>query len=203
FAEVVVLLIDVASPFDAQDLRIADLAEREGRAVVFAINKWDTEEDKSETAKRLREALARLLPQLRGAPLVTLSAQTGKGLDKLHSAIVSAHEVWNRRVPTAKLNQWLAGEVSAHPPPAPGGRRLKLRYMTQVKTRPPSFVAFCSIPEALPKDYQRFLVNGLRRDFDMPGVPIRLMLRGGDNPFEGKSAKRPQKFRKGQGKGGR
>ncbi|MEO1549122.1 MAG: ribosome biogenesis GTPase Der [Pseudomonadota bacterium] len=196
FAEVVVLLIDVASPFDTQDLRIADLAEREGRAVVFAVNKWDTEEDKSETAKRLRENLARLLPQLRGAPLVTLSAQTGRGLDKLHAAVLSAHGVWNRRVPTAKLNQWLAGEVSAHPPPAPGGRRLKLRYMTQVKTRPPSFVAFCSIPEALPKDYQRFLVNGLRRDFDMPGVPIRLMLRGGDNPFEAKRPKRVQKFRK-------
>ncbi|NNU81878.1 ribosome biogenesis GTPase Der [Halovulum dunhuangense] len=186
FAEVVVLVIDVTSPFDQQDLRIADLAEREGRAVVVAVNKWDLETDKSDKARELREAFGRLLPQLSGAPLVLVSGLTGAGLDKLRAAILSAHDVWNRRITTAKLNQWLAGEVSAHPPPAPSGRRLKLRYMTQAKTRPPSFVVFCSIPDELPTAYRRFLVNGLRRDFDMPGTPIRLFVRGGDNPYEGK-----------------
>ncbi len=186
FAEVVVLMIDVQSPFDQQDLRIADLAEREGRAVVFAVNKWDLEPNKSDKARELREALARLLPQLSGAPLVLVSGLTGAGLDKLNDAILDIYEKWNARIPTAKLNQWLTGEIAAHPPPAPGGRRLKLRYMTQAKTRPPGFVVFCSIPEALPTAYKRFLVNGLRRDFDLPGTPIRLFVRGGDNPYEGK-----------------
>ncbi len=196
FAEVVVLLLDVQIPFEQQDLRLADLAEREGRAVVVAVNKWDLEGDKADKLKELREAFGRLLPQLRGAPMVMVSALTGKGLDRLHQAIVSAHEVWNTRVTTAKLNAWLKGEVQAHPPPAPGGRRLKLRYMTQVKTRPPSFVVFCSIPEALPEAYKRFLVGGLRRDFNMPGVPIRLFIRGGDNPYADKKVTRIQKFRK-------
>ncbi|WP_112323277.1 ribosome biogenesis GTPase Der [Oceanibium sediminis] len=189
FAEVVVITLDVTSPFDQQDLRLADLAEREGRAVVVAVNKWDLETDKSNTARRLREDFARLLPQLSGAPLVLVSGLTGQGLDKLRAAILSAYKVWNARIPTAQLNQWLAGEVAAHPPPAPGGRRIKLRYMTQAKTRPPGFVVFASIPEAVPTAYKRFLVNGLRRDFDLPGTPIRLFLRGGKNPYEGKKVK--------------
>ncbi len=183
FAEVVVVLLDVQIPFESQDLRIADLAEREGRAVVVAVNKWDLEDDKSHKLNELRESFGRLLPQLRGAPMVMVSALTGKGLDRLQAAIVRAHAVWNTRISTARLNRWLMLQTSDHPPPAPSGRRLRLRYMTQVKTRPPTFVLFASIPDALPEDYRRFLVNGLRRDFEMPGTPIRLFVRGGDNPY--------------------
>ena len=186
FAEVVVVLLDVQVPFETQDLRIADLAEREGRAVVVAVNKWDLEEEKPQKLNELREAFGRLLPQLRGAPMVMVSALTGKGLDRLQAAIVKAYAVWNSRISTGRLNRWLAVQIGEHPPPAPGGRRIKLRYMTQVKTRPPTFVVFTSIPEAVPDDYKRFLVNGLRRDFDMPGTPIRLYLRAGDNPYAGR-----------------
>lgn len=190
FAEVVVILLDAEIPFEQQDLRIADLAEREGRAVVVAVNKWDLEENKAQKLNELREAFTRLLPQLRGAPMVMVSAKTGKGIDRLHTAIMSAYEVWNTRISTARLNRWLAVQVESHPPPAPAGRRIKLRYMTQVKTRPPTFVVKCSIPDALPTAYTRYLVNGLRRDFDMPGTPIRLHLRASENPFEHKAKKR-------------
>ncbi|WP_316014178.1 ribosome biogenesis GTPase Der [Roseobacter sp. HKCCA0434] len=196
FAEVVVVVLDTSIPFETQDLRIADLAEREGRAVVFAANKWDAEEHRAEKLKSMREQLDRLLPQLSGAPLVTVSALTGRGLDRLQAAIVSAHDVWNRRVSTGKLNQWLADMVASHPPPAPGGRRIRLRYMTQAKTRPPTFIAFCSLPEDLPTAYKRFLVNGLRRDFDMPGTPIRLELRKRDNPYADRKTHRATKLRK-------
>ncbi|WP_374634367.1 ribosome biogenesis GTPase Der, partial [Paracoccus sp. (in: a-proteobacteria)] len=158
FAEVVVVLLDVGIPFEQQDLRIADFAETEGRAVVVAANKWDLEEDKPEKLKELREAFERLLPQLKGAPLVTVSARTGKGLDRLHNAIIKAHEVWNRRVSTARLNQWLGAMTEAHPPPAPGGRRIRLRYMTQVKTRPPAFVVMATHTDKLPDSYARYLV---------------------------------------------
>jgi GTP-binding protein len=186
FAEVVVVLLDVQAPFESQDLRIADLAEREGRAVVLAVNKWDLEEDRQDKLAELKEAFGRLLPQLRGAPLVTVSALTGRGLDRLQAAIIKAHAVWNTRISTARLNRWLALTIADHPPPAPSGRRVRLRYMTQVKTRPPTFVLFASVPDALPDDYRRFLVNGLRRDFDMPGTPIRILVRGGDNPYAGR-----------------
>ena len=198
FAEVVVVLLDVAIPFEQQDLRIADFAETEGRAVVLAANKWDLEEEKTEKLKELREAFERLLPQLRGAPLVTVSAKTGKGLDRLHAAILKAHEVWNRRVATAKLNQWLGAMTEAHPPPAPGGRRIKLRYMTQVKTRPPAFVVMCNNADKLPESYSRYLVNGLRADFDMPGTPIRLTFRdqGDKNPFKDRKFHTPSRLRK-------
>jgi GTP-binding protein len=198
FAEVVVVLLDAAIPFESQDLRIADLAAREGRAVVLAVNKWDLEEDRQGKLAELKEAFERLLPQLRGAPLVTVSARTGRGLDRLRDAIVAAHEVWNRRVPTAALNRWLSGMLEQHPPPAPGGRRIKLRYMTQAKTRPPGFVAMCSQPDAMPDAYTRYLVNGLREDFDMPGTPIRLHLRGqGDaNPYKDRKKARPSRLRK-------
>jgi GTP-binding protein len=198
FAEVVVVLLDAAIPFETQDLRIADLAEREGRAVVVAVNKWDLEEDRQEKLKELKEMFERLLPQLRGAPLVTVSARTGRGLDRLQQAVVKAHEVWNRRITTAQLNRWLGGMLEAHPPPAPGGRRIKMRYMTQVKTRPPGFVVMCSHPESVPESYSRYLVNGLRDDFDMPGTPIRMTLRGqGDrNPFKDKKKPGPSKLRK-------
>ena len=198
FAEVVVVLLDAAIPFEQQDLRIADLAEREGRAVVVAINKWDLETDKQHKLRDLREAFERLLPQLRGAPLVTVSARTGKGLDRLRGAVEKAYEVWNRRVPTAQLNRWLTGMVEAHPPPAPGGRRIKLRYMTQAKTRPPHFVVMCSHPDKLPDSYSRYLVNGLREDFDMPGTPIRLHMRSQSdkNPYKGKKKSTPSRLRK-------
>ncbi len=198
FAEVVVVLLDAAIPFEQQDLRIADLAEREGRAVVVAVNKWDIEDEKQEKLKALKEAFERLLPQLRGAPLVTVSAKTGRGLDRLHAAIMKAHDVWNRRVPTAALNRWLAGMLEQHPPPAPQGKRIKLRYMTQAKTRPPGFVVMCSHPDKMPASYNRYLVNGLREDFDMPGTPIRLTLRGqGEkNPYKGKKKSTPSRLRK-------
>ncbi len=150
-----------------QDLRIADFAETEGRAVVVAVNKWDLEDDKQEKLAELKEMFERLLPQLRGAPLVTVSAKTGRGLDRLHDAIRKAHDVWNRRIPTAKLNSWLGAMTEAHRR-RPGGHRIKLRYMTQAKTRPPGFMIKCSRPDELPESYKRYLVNGLRDHFDMP-----------------------------------
>ncbi|MEL6619729.1 MAG: ribosome biogenesis GTPase Der [Pseudomonadota bacterium] len=198
FAEVVVVLLDAAIPFEQQDLRIADLAEREGRAVVVAVNKWDIEDDKQGKLRDLKESFERLLPQLKGAPLVTVSAKTGRGLDRLHDAILRAYDVWNRRVPTAALNRWLTGMVEAHPPPAPQGKRIKLRYMTQAKTRPPGFVVMCSHPDKVPESYSRYLVNGLRLDFDMPGTPIRLYMRGQSeaNPYKGRKKAGPSKLRK-------
>ena len=198
FAEVVVVLLDAAIPFEQQDLRIADLAEREGRAVVVAVNKWDIEDDKQDKLRDLKESFERLLPQLRGAPLITVSAKTGRGLDRLHDAILRAYDVWNRRVTTAQLNRWLTGMLEAHPPPAPQGKRIKLRYMTQAKTRPPGFVVMCSHPDKVPESYNRYLVNGLRRDFDMPGTPIRLFMRGQNdaNPYKGRKKAGPSKLRK-------
>jgi GTP-binding protein len=210
FAEVVVVVLDVQTPFEQQDLRIADLAEREGRAVVIAINKWDLADDRQEKLAELKEAFERLLPQLRGAPMVTVSGLTGRGLDRLHDAVVKAWSVWNARVPTARLNRWLSAVLEAHPPPAPGGRRIRLRYMTQAKTRPPTFVVMCSHPEEVPVAYTRYLVNNLRSDFDLPGTPIRLILRGqGDkNPYKGrrethvtKLAKHVKASRKAKSKG--
>ena len=198
FAVVVVVLLDAAIPFEQQDLRLADLAEREGRAVIVAVNKWDIEDEKQAKLKDLKESFERLLPQLRGAPLITVSAKTGRGLDRLHEAIMKAYDVWNRRVTTAHLNRWLAGMVEAHPPPAPQGKRIKLRYMTQAKTRPPGFVVMCSHPDKVPESYSRYLVNGLRVDFDMPGTPIRLYMRGQNdaNPYKGRKKAPPSKLRK-------
>lgn len=183
FAEVVVILIEPDRSFESQDLRIADLAEREGRAVVFAVNKWDLEENKNDKIKELREELTRLLPQIKGVSLVQVSALTGRGLDKLCTAIQEAHRVWNTRVSTSKLNDWLQEAIQAHPPPAPGGRRIKMRYMTQVKARPPSFVVMCQRADDVPDSYTRYLVNGLRDAFKLPGAPVRLMLRKGKNPY--------------------
>ncbi len=198
FAEVVVVLLDVEISFEVQDLRIADFAETEGRAVVVAINKWDLEGEKQEKLAELKEMFERLLPQLRGAPLVTVSGKTGRGLDRLHDAVRKAHDVWNRRIPTARLNSWLGAMTEAHPPPAPGGRRIKLRYMTQVKTRPPGFIVMCSHPEDMPDSYKRYLVNGLRDHFDMPGTPIRLTFRsqGDKNPFKNPKFHTPSRLRK-------
>jgi GTP-binding protein len=203
FAEVVVVLLDAETPFETQDLRIADLAAEEGRAVVVAVNKWDLVDDRQERLKALKAAFERLLPQLKGAPLVTVSAKTGRGLDRLGDAILAAHEVWNRRVSTGELNRWLGAMVEAHPPPAPKGRRIRLRYMTQVKTRPPGFVAMCSDPEGLPDSYRRYLIGGLREAFDMPGTPIRLTLRSQaeKNPYKGRKKERPTALTKHLGKG--
>ncbi len=198
FAEVVVVLLDVEIPFEQQDLRIADFAETEGRAVVIAVNKWDLEDEKQEKLAELKEMFDRLLPQLRGAPLITVSAKTGRGLDRLHDAIRRAHDIWNARVPTNRLNTWLGAMTEAHPPPAPGGHRIKLRYITQAKTRPPGFVIKCSRPDELPESYKRYLVNGLRDHFDMPGTPIRLFFRGqGDeNPWKERKFHTPSRLRK-------
>ncbi|SDX97069.1 ribosome biogenesis GTPase Der [Citreimonas salinaria] len=202
FAEVVVVLLDAAIPFETQDLKIADLAEREGRAVVVAVNKWDIEDEKQDKMRWLREQFEHVLPQLRGAPLVTISARTGKGLDKLQQAVMQAHAVWNRRVSTGQLNRWLEGMISRHPPPAPQGRRIKLRYMTQAKTRPPGFVVMCSHPDKIPESYSRYLVNGLREDFDMPGTPIRLFMRGqgNKNPYKGRKKRNAGALKKHLGK---
>ena len=198
FAEVVVVLLDAQIPFETQDLRIADLAEEEGRAVVIAVNKWDTVEDRAGRLRELQAAFERRLPQLRGAPLVTVTATRGQGLERLRAAILSAHAVWNRRITTAKLNQWLGAMVTAHPPPAPGGRRVRLRYMTQVKTRPPGFVLMCSHPDELPDAYRRYLVGGLREAFEMPGTPIRLTLRSQSdkNPYRDRRKPGPSRLRK-------
>jgi len=184
FAEVGVVLLDATIPFEKQDLSIIDLIEQEGRAIVIGLNKWDLLADKPGLLKELREEATRLLPQVRGAPLVPISGLAGEGLDRLMQAIVQAHEVWNRRIPTAKLNQWLEGALSANPPPAVSGRRIKIRYMTQAKARPPTFAIFGNQLDALPRSYSRYLVNGLREAFDLPGVPIRVSLRMGKNPFD-------------------
>ena len=191
FAEIVIVLLDAEIPFEQQDLRIADLAEREGRAVIIAVNKWDLERSKQKKLNDLIEAFERLLPQLKGAPLVTISAKTGKGISQLHEAIMRAYKIWNSRISTAQLNQWLSAMLISHPPPAPNGRRIKMRYITQPKTRPPGFVVMCSNPEKVPKSYSRYLVNGLREDFNMPGTPIRMTLRSqaDKNPY--KTTKKP------------
>ena len=186
YAEVVVLLLDATIPFEKQDLALADLVEREGRAMVIALNKWDLIEDKNAVLAELRAECERLLPQVRGIPLVTLSGLTGRNIDKLMQAIFEVERTWNSHISTAKLNRWLAAMTESHPPPAVSGRRLQMRYMTQAKTRPPSFIVFASRPDVVPMSYQRYLINGLRESFDMPGTPIRLWLRGGKNPYADK-----------------
>ncbi len=190
FAEVVVVLIDSGAPFEEQDQRIADLAEREGRAIVLAAGKWDLTEQKAGAISRLREQAEEKLTQLKGAPLVAVSGLTGEGLERLMQAILDAYAVWNKRVPTNALNRWLEAAMSAHPPPAVSGRRLKLNYMTQAKARPPTFVLFCTRADAVPDIYKRYLVNSLREAFELPGTPVRLTLREKDNPFAGRRAKK-------------
>jgi GTP-binding protein len=184
FAEVVVLLLDVERGLEHQDLTIADLVEQEGRAMVVAVNKWDLVAEKQRTLKELRETLGERLAQVSGVPLVTLSALSARGLDRLEQTVFAAYERWNRRVPTSALNRWLAEATERHTPPAARGRRVKLRFMTQPSARPPTFVAFCSQPQALPKAYLRYLTNSLRETFDLPGVPIRFKLRKGENPYD-------------------
>jgi GTP-binding protein len=189
FAEVVVLMMDSQNRFEEQDLRIADLVEREGRALVIAINKWDLVEAKGGEIRTLREDADRFLPQIRGVPLVTVAGITGDGLDRLMQTVQEAYAVWNKRAPTSALNRWFEQAVDANPPPAVSGRRLKLNYVTQPKARPPSFVVFCSRADAVPESYKRYLVNSLREAFDMPGTPVRIILREKANPFEHKRKK--------------
>ena len=198
FAEVVVVLLDAAIPFEQQDLRIAGLAEREGRSVVVAVNKWDIEKNKQEKLRNMREAFQRLLPELRGAPLVTVSAKNGRGIDRLNNEIMKSHKIWNKRIATSPLNIWLSKMIAAHPPPAPNGKRIKLRYITQAKSRPPGFVVMCSNPCKLPISYNRYLVNGLREAFDLPGTPIRLTMRSqaDKNPFKNRKKSQPSKLKK-------
>ncbi len=190
FAEVVVIVFDATIPFEKQDLQIVDLIIREGRAPVIAFNKWDMIEQPQQMLAELREKTERLLPQVRGLRAVPISAETGRGLDKLMEAIISTHQTWNRRISTGKLNRWLEGILGHHPPPAVAGRRLKIKYMTQAKTRPPGFVVSCTRPDSVPESYIRYLVNNLRVDFDMPGVPIRMAMHASENPYAAKAKKR-------------
>ncbi|WP_208440345.1 ribosome biogenesis GTPase Der [Bartonella raoultii] len=190
FAEVVVIVFDATAPFEKQDLQIADLVIREGRVPLIAFNKWDLIENSQETLIDLHEKCNRLLPQVRGLRAVPLSGQYGQGIDKLMENIMMMHRVWNRRISTGKLNRWLETVTAHHPPPAISGRRLKVKYITQVKTRPPGFMISCSRPEVMPQSYLRYLSNGLRDAFDIPGVPIRISLRASDNPFAARSRKK-------------
>jgi GTP-binding protein len=190
FAEVVVLVMDAQNKFEEQDLRIADLIEREGRALVIAVNKWDLMGKQSNLISALRTDADHLLPQVKGMPIVAVSGMMGEGIDRLMSAIEQAYAVWNKRIPTAALNRWFEQAVGANPPPAVSGRRLKLNYITQAKARPPSFILFCSRADAVPQSYLRYLVNSLREFFEIPGTPVRITLREKDNPFAHKR-KRP------------
>jgi GTP-binding protein len=183
FADCVVVVIDATAAFEKQDLTIADLIEREGRAVVFAANKFDLVEQRAGMITKLREKLDRLLPQVSGAPLLATSAVTGEGLDRLLPAVLAADRAWNTRIPTATLNKFLETALSRHSPPAISGRRVKIRYMTQPKSRPPTFALFGNQLKALPEAYLRYLTNGLRETFKLEGAPIRLLLRTGKNPF--------------------
>ena len=183
FADCVIVMIDAQMPFEKQDLVIADLIAREGRAIVFAVNKWDTLANKQGVISTLREKLDRLLPQVVGAELVAISAKTGEGLDRLVPAVIAADTAWNSRVATAALNRFLESALMRHAPPAISGRRVRIRYMTQVKSRPPTFALFGNQLDALPEAYQRYLQNGLREDFDLKGTPLRLVMRNTKNPY--------------------
>ncbi len=190
YAEVVIVVFDATISFEKQDLHIVDLIAREGRAPVLAFNKWDMVEDKQKLLSELHEKTERLLPQLRGLRTVTLSGQTGKGIDRLMEAVMDVDRTWNARVSTAQLNKWLDGVQGHHLPPAVAGRRIRFKYITQAKTRPPTFVAQCNMPEALPASYERYLLNDLRATFKLPGVPLRLFLRKGNNPYKPKKDRR-------------
>ncbi len=183
FAEVVVLVLDAAQALEKQDLQLADHAAREGRAVVIAVNKWDAVDDRTAARRAIEESIATHLPQISGVPVVYVSGLTGAGLNGLMTAVFKCYETWNRRVPTSQMSRWLEAMVERHPPPAPSGRRIRLRYMTQASARPPTFAIFGSRVDALPESYKRYLVHGLREDFDLPGVPIRLHVRAGKNPY--------------------
>jgi GTPase len=184
FAEVVVLLLDATRGLEVQDLKIADAVIQEGRALIIALNKWDVAENASSLFNGVKAALEEGLAQLKGVPVLTVSARTGKGTDTILEVAFDLREKWSRRVTTGELNRWFERAIDANPPPAPGGKRIKLRYITQVKTRPPSFVVFGNRVDELPESYRRYLLNALRRDLDIGPVPLRLSLRGSRNPFQ-------------------
>jgi GTP-binding protein len=190
FAEVVVVLLDVENAFEEQDQRIADLVEQEGRAIVIVVNKWDLKEKTAGAISKLREQAEEKLTQLKGVQLVAVSGLTGEGLDRLMQAIIGAYEIWNKRIPTSALNRWFEQAVSAHPPPAVSGRSLRLNYITQAKSRPPTFVVFCTRADAVPDAYKRYLVNSLRDTFDLLGTPIRIAVREKANPYKGRAKKK-------------
>jgi GTPase len=184
FAECVVVLVDASLPIERQDLALCDLVAGEGRAVVLALSKWDLVEEKQKKLKDVKSDMEDVLPEIRGVPIVTLSAKQEKGIDKLLEAVLAAMERWNRRVPTSQVNRWLEGAIERNPPPAPSGRRIKIRYATQANARPPTFAIFGNQLSKMPESYVRYLMNGLREAFDLKGVPIRFSLRGGKNPFD-------------------
>ena len=184
FAEVVVLLLDATLGLEAQDLRIADQVLQEGRALIIAMNKWDVAQDPPKLFQGIRTALDEGLAQVKGLPLLTVSAATGRGLDQLMAAAFETRDAWSRRVSTGQLNRWFEGAIERNPPPAPGGKRIKLCYLTQAKTRPPGFVLFGTRVDQLPESYRRYLVNGIRRDLGFGAVPVRLTLRAPRNPFD-------------------
>ncbi|MEM9330096.1 MAG: ribosome biogenesis GTPase Der [Pseudomonadota bacterium] len=186
FAEVVIIVLDVTKPFEKQDLQIADLIIREGRAPVIALNKWDLVEDRQAVLKELLLQSEEHISQIKGLKVVPISGATGENLDRLMEAVLAVHKVWNKRISTAPLNRWLEEVQYHHPPPAVAGRRIKLKYVTQVKSRPPTFSVQCSRPEALPDSYVRYLVNSVRREFDLDATPIRMHMRKGDNPYAGR-----------------
>lgn len=190
FAEIVVLLVDATAPFEKQDLTLADLVAREGRALVIALNKWDLVESRGAKLTPLREEAGRLLPQIKGMPVVPVSAATGEGIAALMQAIFTVHQTWNKRIATSKLNRWLTQAIMATPPPAVAGRRIKIRYITQLRARPPYFVIFGNQLEHLPESYRRFLANGLRENFDLAGVPIRLSMKTSENPYVARRSRR-------------
>ena len=195
FAEVVILVMDGTHPFETQDLQIADLVEREGRALVFVLAKWDLIDEPGERLKACQETADRMLPQLRGSPLVALSAETGRGLDKLMPAVAKAHADWSTKVKTSDLNNWLKMAVERHPPPMVGGRRVRPKYIAQTKARPPTFVLIATRASALPDSYRRYLVNSIRQSFDLPGTPVRLTVKANKNPYaeESDGARTPHK----------
>jgi GTP-binding protein len=184
FAEVVVLLLDATIPFEKQDMAILGLVEREGRALVVAVNKWDLVAGDPGRLKRLTEDSERLLSHVKGTKLVPVSGLTGDGVDRVLQACFDAAAIWSKRISTAQLNKWLSRVLETHPPPAVAGRRIKIRYMTQVKARPPHFALFGNQLDGLPDSYQRYLINGLRDAFGLPGTPIRLSLRTNENPYD-------------------
>lgn len=187
FAEVVILVMDADNAFETQDLQIADLVEREGRALVYCLAKWDLVAEPQARLAELRETAERMLPQLRGTPLIALSAETGRGLDRLMPAVFDAYKTWSVKVKTRDLNDWLAMAVQRHPPPAVNGRRIKPKYMAQLKGRPPTFVLFASRAEHMPEQYRRYLINALRESFDLNGTPIRITIKSGKNPYADES----------------
>jgi GTP-binding protein len=202
FAEVVILVMDATHPFEIQDLQIADLVEREGRALVYVLAKWDLIDDPQARLKAFIEESERVLPQLRGTPVVALSAETGRGLDRLMPAVIKVHGDWSTKVKTRDLNDWLAMAVQRHPPPAVNGKRIKPKYVSQTKARPPTFVLFCSRADHLPESYRRYLVNSLRESFDLPGVPIRVSIKSGSNPFAATQGAAARPWLTDQGRGG-